>query len=56
MQLGAAPNLLKLLDEGMSGAKKQASGAIQNLAVNKNNKATLMKLGAAPKATGRGHA
>jgi hypothetical protein len=49
MQLGAAPKLLKLLDEGTPGAKDKAVGVVWNLAVNEDNQVTLMKLGAALK-------
>ena len=47
MDLGAAPKLLKLLDEGTSFAKDKAAGAIWSLAVNADNKVKLMDLGAA---------
>jgi hypothetical protein len=40
--------LLKLLEDGTPDAKMQAATAISNLAVNDDNKVSLMKLGAGP--------
>jgi vacuolar protein 8 len=49
MELGAGPNLLKLLEEGIPDAMSEAAGATTNLTTNDDNKAALMKLGAGSK-------
>ena len=46
MKLGAGPKVLKLINEGTLDAKELAASAICMLAVNDENKLTLMELGA----------